>query len=63
MNGSIHGERTASEPQDRVAELIEQQTAISEVLRCIARSPHNLQPIFDAILDRATASAWTSLRI
>src|SRR3984957_2322859 len=54
MTASIHGESTASEPHDRLTELIEQQTAISVVLRAIANSPHDLQPIFDAILDSAT---------
>jgi signal transduction histidine kinase len=54
MNESIHGEKTASELQDRVTELVEQQTAISDVLRAITGSPHDLQPIFDAILDSAT---------
>ena len=54
MTASIHGESTASELQDRVTELIEQQTALSVVLRAIANSPHDLQPIFDAILDSAT---------
>jgi hypothetical protein len=29
MNEGIHADRTASEPQDRVTELIEQQTAMA----------------------------------
>src|SRR6201993_1543375 len=49
-----HLVRSRSELQKQVTELVEQQVAISEVLRAIASSPHDLQPIFDAILDSAT---------
>jgi C4-dicarboxylate-specific signal transduction histidine kinase len=54
MSESIHGERSASGPQDRVTELVEQQAAISEVLRAVANSPHDLRPIFDTILINGT---------
>jgi signal transduction histidine kinase len=43
-----------SELQWQVTELAEQRAAISEVLRAIASSPHDLQPIFDTILANAT---------
>jgi hypothetical protein len=42
-----------SELQEQLAELIDQRSAISEVLRAIAGSPHDLPPIFQAILDSA----------
>jgi len=54
MNESTHGEKTASELQDRVTELVEQQAAISEMLRAVANSPQDLQPIFDTLLISAT---------
>ncbi|WP_027526699.1 GAF domain-containing protein [Bradyrhizobium sp. Ec3.3] len=43
-----------SKLEEQVTELVAQQAAISEVLRAIANSPNDLQPIFDAILDSAT---------
>jgi len=49
-----HLVRSRSELQRQVTELIEQQAAISEVLRAVANSPHDLQPIFDTILINAT---------
>jgi hypothetical protein len=36
--------RSRSELQDRVTELVEQQTAISDVLRAIANSPFSTAP-------------------
>jgi hypothetical protein len=47
--------RIASRPEleRQVTELVQQQAAISEVLRAIANSPHDLQPIFDTIVANA----------
>ena len=41
------------ELQQELTELVRQRTAISEVLRAIASSPHDMQPIFDTILGSA----------
>ena len=40
--------------QKELTEVVRHRTAISEVLRVIARSPHDLQPIFDIIIQSAT---------
>jgi signal transduction histidine kinase len=42
------------ELQEQVTELAAQQAAMSEVLRSIANSPHELEPIFDTIIANAT---------
>jgi hypothetical protein len=36
------------------SELEDQRAAVSEVLRAISNSPHELQPIFDTIIQSAT---------
>jgi len=46
-------DRRELELQEQVAELVAQQAAISEVLRAIANSPHELQPICDTIVANA----------
>jgi hypothetical protein len=40
--------------QKELTEVVRHRAAISEVLRVIASSPHDLQPIFDIIIQSAT---------
>ena len=49
-----------SDLQKELVELLRQRAAISEVLRAIANSPHDLQPIFDTIIDAQCISAEQS---
>jgi transcriptional regulator with GAF, ATPase, and Fis domain len=42
-----------SDARTELAEILRQRAAISAVLRAIANSPHDLQPIFDTIVDSA----------
>src|SRR5262249_25503907 len=46
-----------SDSQEELAEVFRQRAAISAVLRAIANSPRDLQPIFDTIIDRRYISA------
>jgi hypothetical protein len=50
-----------SELQQELTEVVRHRAAISEVLRVIASSPHDLQPIFDTIIGSATRLCRTNI--
>src|SRR5215470_16998322 len=45
--------RALTEAHEQVSEALERQTATSEILRVISGSPTNLQPVLDAVAERA----------
>src|SRR5262245_36366679 len=55
-----------SDLQKDLTEVLRQRAAISAVLRAIANSPHDLQPIFNTIIDSAVRlcrAEWGSFRL
>src|SRR5215472_6543829 len=63
---SAEAARSRSDLQKELAEVLRQRAAISAVLRAIANSPHDLQPVFDTILDNAVhlcRAEWGGFRL
>jgi GAF domain-containing protein/tetratricopeptide (TPR) repeat protein len=57
MSVALENARLFDEVQKKNAEItenLEQQTATSDILRVIAESPTDVQPVFDTIIERAT---------
>src|SRR6516225_7218310 len=50
---ALEAAHSRSDLQKELAEVLRQRAAISEVLRAIADSPYDLQPIFDTIINSA----------
>ena len=57
---ALEAAHSLSDLQKKLAEVLRQRAAISTVLRAIANSPHDLQPIFNAIIDSLCISAEQS---
>src|SRR6516164_4909893 len=58
--------RGSTDLQKELADVLRQRAAISAVLRATADSPHDLQPIFDTILDTAVhlcRAEWGAFRL
>src|SRR6185369_10373700 len=51
------------ESNRQVTEALEQQTALAEVLRVIAASPTDVQPVLDALVDRARRLSDSSIAV
>ena len=49
--------------QDELTEVTRHRAAISDLIRAIASSPHDLQPVFDAIVDNANSLCEAELGV